>query len=101
MNRTLRIALAVIFFPILSITVYAGEFQEPLQFPTGDAPHSIHVADFNGDGKPDLVTVDVFSNTVSILLGQGDGTFPVFTDYPVANGADVAAVGDFNGDGRP
>ena len=33
------------------------------------------VADVNGDGKPDLVVANVNSNTVSVLLGNGNGTF--------------------------
>ena len=33
------------------------------------------VADVNGDGKPDLVVANDGSNTVSVLLGNGDGTF--------------------------
>ena len=56
------------------------------------------VADFNGDGIPDLAVVDFGGNTVSILLGNGDGTFraaprPTAVLYPIA-----VAVGDFNGD---
>ena len=38
-------------------------------------PYSVAVGDLNGDGKPDLVTVNSGSNTVSVLLGYGDGTF--------------------------
>ena len=33
------------------------------------------MADFNGDGKSDLVTADYGSNTASVLLGNGNGTF--------------------------
>jgi hypothetical protein len=38
------------------------------------APHSIAVADFNSDGKPDLIISDIWGRR-SILLGKGDGTF--------------------------
>src|SRR5215472_2075813 len=50
------------------------------------------VADFNGDGKPDILTADGTMN-----LGNGDGTFKLGT--AVSGGA--LAVADFNGDGRP
>lgn len=66
----------------------------------GSEPSSVAVGDFNGDGIPDLAVAN--SNTVSILLGQGNGTFieavnsPVPTDF----GAGSVAVADFNGDGK-
>jgi hypothetical protein len=51
-------------------------------------------ADFNGDGKPDVVSGDG-----TVLLGNGDGTFTVGTKLSVAG--QLIAVGDFNGDGKP
>ncbi len=64
------------------------------------AARSVAVADFNGDGKPDLAVVTIRVNNVSVLLGNGDGTFQLRrTSRGV--GADGVAVGDFNGDGMP
>ena len=61
-------------------------------------------ADFNGDGKPDLVTADQSANTVSVLLGNGDGTFQArqafATGSPANNVPNSVAIGDFNGDGK-
>jgi hypothetical protein len=37
---------------------------------------------------------------VDIFLGNGDGTFHLFTTYPTGNGASSVVVGDFNADGK-
>ena len=59
------------------------------------------VGDFNGDGKPDLVVTNQGSDNVSVLLGNGDGTFQGRMNFSAGSGADGVAVGDFNGDGMP
>jgi hypothetical protein len=62
----------------------------------------IAVADFNGDGIEDLAALDGDSNTVTILLGNGDGTFNLAATSPaVGSNPTQFAVGDFNGDGIP
>ena len=62
---------------------------------------SVAVGDFNHDGKPDFAVVGEFSSTVTIMLGNGDGTF---TAAPVAmlpiNGIYQIQVADFNQDGK-
>ena len=64
--------------------------------------NSVAVADFNGDGKLDLAVAPLFGTGVSVLLGNGDGTFQTPVYYPT-NGANLfsVAVADFNGDGKP
>ncbi len=61
------------------------------------------VADFNGDGKIDLATLDSVGGTLAVLLGIGDGTFNAPTPLPADSNfsASTLAVGDFNGDGKP
>ena len=68
----------------------------------GNGPSSVAVADFNGDGFPDLAVTNRGDNTVSILLGNGDGTFTPQTHSPFATGLTPVslAVGDFNNDGN-
>jgi hypothetical protein len=58
------------------------------------------VGDFNGDGKHDLATANPLSNDVSVLLGEGDGTFVGAGNFPVGLRPFSVAVGDFDGDGK-
>ena len=81
-----------------------GTFQSAINLPDGSgsgvgsvAPVSVAVGDFNGDGKPDLVAGLANSTIVSVLLGNGNGTFKNAMNY---TGGGNVAVGDFNGDGK-
>jgi hypothetical protein len=63
------------------------------------------VGDFNGDGKPDLVSLarsNSGNNKLTILLGDGTGSFNVATGSPFAppSPADFVTVADFNLDGK-
>ena len=61
------------------------------------------VADFNGDGKPDIAVTDSYGKNVVIYLNKGDGTFasPVSTPLTIDDSVGLLLVGDFNEDGRP
>jgi hypothetical protein len=61
-------------------------------------PQSIMNADFNGDGKLDIVVVT--TTDVAVLLGDGSGSFGTAFNFSVV-AANFLAVGDFNGDGKP
>jgi hypothetical protein len=66
-----------------------GSFRAPVSYPVGSSPGSVAVGDFNGDGHLDLVTANGFSgfgNTVSVLLGNGDGTFGPPRTYASGSG---------------
>lgn len=80
-----------------------GTFQPQVVYATNDYPNWIAVGDFNGDGKPDLVTSNGYfgeGSTVSVLLNQGNGKFGQYTDYGTASGSSSVAVADFNNDGK-
>ena len=66
----------------------------------GAHPSSVAVDDFNQDGVADLAVTDYGSDTVSVLLGNGDGTFQAAVSYSVGSHPWSVAVGDFDGDGR-
>src|SRR5207244_2292893 len=68
---------------------------------TGAYPHSVAIADLNGDGKRDLIAANANDSTVSVLLGTGAGTFGVKTDFPTGALPLSVAVADLNGDGKP
>ncbi len=69
---------------------------------TGVAPYAIASGDFNLDGIPDLAVANATSNTVTILLGKGDGTFSAAAASPSTGSNPFSmTVADFNGDGKP
>lgn len=82
-----------------------GTLLAPRVYEVGANPSAGGVADFNADGKVDLAVVDsaAFSSengTISILLGDGNGTFQSAVNYPVGRDPTSIALGDFNGDSR-
>lgn len=88
-----------------------GTFDAERDYDVGVAPHSVVIGDFNADGVIDAAVTnscgsDISCNsnsasTVSILLGNGDGTFQNHIDFPTNSGPTAMSAGDFNGDGKP
>jgi Bacterial Ig-like domain (group 3)/FG-GAP-like repeat/FG-GAP repeat len=82
-----------------------GSFRPHIDLAVGGVPRAVAVGDFNGDGRLDVAAAQQLSNTVSVLLGNGDGTFARPQSF-AASGQDFTftpssiAVGDVNGDGR-
>jgi hypothetical protein len=80
-----------------------GRFVAAPDVRVGVGPISVAVGDFNNDGHPDLATAN-FSpfgpNSVSILLGHGDGRFAAMPEVGLRANARSVAVGDFNSDGH-
>jgi len=101
MGRTcFLILLTFVTTPLL------GQFQPQTTYPTGPTPYSIAVGDFNKDGFPDLAIVNNgaeevgVANGVSVLLGNGDGTFRSHVDYGASYGPHSVITADFNNDGK-
>jgi hypothetical protein len=71
-------------------------------YAVGADPYSVYAADFNGDGRPDVATVNGTPSDVSVFLRRPAGGFAQEPGSPfgVGSGPNTAAVGDFNGDGR-
>jgi hypothetical protein len=81
-----------------------GTFRPQIEFATGPGPIGLAAVDWNKDGKTDLVVANNAADTahsISVLLGNGDGTFQPHQDIAGAPNANSIAAGDFNHDGNP
>lgn len=83
--------------------VATGTFGAPTPFAAGDSPESVVAADVNGDGILDILTANVYSDDVSVLLGQGsggvgNGTFAGPSPFAAGIGPKDLAAADVNGD---
>ncbi len=82
----------------------AGRFEPTRQFWVGNGASSIAVGDFNGDDVLDLVLADGSgdsferTNSVAVLLGNGDGTFGPAQHFEAGSNPSSVTVADFNGD---
>jgi hypothetical protein len=93
-----------------------GGFNAPVSYATGPSPTAVVSGDFNNDGILDLAVTNANcayqevgmalselicdAGTVSILLGNGDGSFQPHIDYATGKNPSALAAGDFNGDGK-
>ena len=85
-----------------------GTFQPAVLYPVGFDPNSIVAVDVAGDGPPDLAVLganyDAATQTdageLTVLLGNGDGTFQPGATYPVGSNPGAIVAGDFTGDGN-
>jgi hypothetical protein len=103
MRRILLLStVALVMSVVLASPAQAQvNFGAHTDFTAGDAPRSVAVGDFDGDGNPDLAVTNTNSDNVSVLLGNGDGTFDSATNYALGRFPTSVAVGDLNGDGNP
>lgn len=82
-------------------------FGEPTHFNTGTQPETVVVGDFNLDGRQDLATANLRSDSVTVVLGNGSGGFSALSDFSVSSPQAVGrqptsiVTADFNRDGKP
>ena len=68
--------------------------------PTGNNPVATASGDFNGDGRLDLAIANSNDNTVSVVMGNPDGSFQAKVDYPVGTSPIALLAVDLNKDGK-
>src|SRR4051812_1280424 len=102
-RKVLRI-FGVLSFAFLASSAFGQTFSVVQNVSVGPSPIKIVTADFNNDGIPDLLTLDNGGNSVSPLLGKGDGTFTPASHQALnvaqnISGTDIDAV-DITHDGK-
>src|SRR5438309_1633110 len=113
-ERTFAMPAKIGFFAAMLLVLLPMEYSEgatvgfkPAQsYSVATAPETVTSADFNNDGKPDIAVVCYGDPSVgddggvSILLGNGDGTFQPATNLIAGKNPTRIATGDFNSDGK-
>ena len=93
-------SITAIVEPVESRLYLSGTlFQDHVSYALPDSTRSIAVADFNGDGNKDIVAAVKGQASLSVLLGNGDGTFQAAQSFNCGSEPWGVAVADLNGDG--
>ncbi|MEA3297789.1 MAG: VCBS repeat-containing protein, partial [candidate division Zixibacteria bacterium] len=91
--------MAALLVTLSTISAFSQDlFAPPVDYAAGDGPTSVFSVDFNGDGNNDLATANFYDDNVSILLGNGDGTFQSAVNYATGSAPWSVFSIDFNGD---
>src|SRR2546428_123654 len=81
--------------------LFARVLFSPLRIDLGFPSSTIASADFNHDGRPDIVVANRPGIDLAVLLGDGEGSFAIPRRFAAGDGPVAVGVGDFNRDGRP
>src|SRR5437879_12731165 len=85
--------------PVRADQCFTPSFASAVTFGAGRNPVSIAVGDFDGDTRLDLAVAN--ADSVSVLLGNGDGTFQTAVNYDAGSYPSSVVAGDLNGDKHP
>ncbi|UCE66769.1 MAG: T9SS type A sorting domain-containing protein [Candidatus Zixiibacteriota bacterium] len=95
-----------IIFSLASFLLLAGNafafdplFCARIDYAAGDGPYSVFAADFNADGNNDLAVANPDSDSISVFLNNGNGTFQAAVNYRAGHGPSSAFAIDLDGDG--
>ena len=90
--------IALVLLTIAAGSVSAKELFLGRSYRAGDLPVSAAAGDVNGDTFADLVSANSSTDDVSVLLGNGDGTFQAATAFPTGSSPGSVAIADLDGD---
>ena len=76
-------------------------FEARVDYDAGGSPYSVAVGDLDGDANPDLAVANRASDNVSLLWGNGDGSFQSAVNYSAGSGPEFIAIDDLDGDANP
>ncbi|UCG62948.1 MAG: VCBS repeat-containing protein [Candidatus Zixiibacteriota bacterium] len=93
---TIVMTIGVVSVSVLADTPFSAS---RVDYPVGQGPRAICVADFNGDSEFDLAVANTNSNNVSVLLGVGDGTFLAAVSYDAGTEPSGICAANVDGDG--
>ena len=96
--RLLKLAMVVVLGAGFS-AAQAPDFVGAASYATTGSSAQIAVGDFNGDGRPDIATYESATQSLSLLLGNADGTYQAGVAQALNSPANSMVAADFNGDG--
>ena len=100
MKKMIITFLSIFILFLCQTALSSSLFYDMLSFSAGDGPFSVATGDLDGDGNLDLAVANYYSDNVSVLLGNGDGTFQTAANYGAGDGPVSVATGDLDGDGN-
>src|ERR1700730_16369853 len=100
MNFKIQATMLSVALSLFVSICHAQNFAPATNYSTGSLPDGSAAADFNHDGNVDIIIANEGDTTLSLLLGNGDGTLRPAGTIQIGYRPISVATGDFNGDGN-
>lgn len=95
-----KVIINLVTAPAYSLTSSNVQFASHSDNSVSSYPSSVMTADINGDNALDLISTNINSHSISVLLGDNSGNFSSNTDFEVGYTPTALAVADFNNDAK-